>query len=95
MKQGRASGWDEIRDELVNVAGEIGFRWKKRLLNTCMKQCKVPEDWRTGLVVLVWKNEMRCTRPRVVGPTKEYISLLSAEAYHSEITREDSRQEAA
>ena len=25
------------------------------LLNTCMKQCKVPEDWRTGLIVPTWK----------------------------------------
>ena len=51
MKKGRAPGWDEMRAEMVDIAGETGARWTKRLLNTCMKQCKVPEDWRTGLIV--------------------------------------------
>ena len=54
-KKGRAPGWDEMRAEMVDVAGEIGARWTKRLLNTCMKQCKVPEDWRTRLIVPIWK----------------------------------------
>ena len=46
-----------MRAKMVDVAGEIGARWTKRLLNTCMKQCKVPEDWRTGLIVPVWKRK--------------------------------------
>ena len=46
MKKGRAPGWYEMRADMVDVAGEIGAGWTKRLLNTCMKQ--VPEDWRTG-----------------------------------------------
>ena len=44
MKKGRAPGLDEMRAEMVDVGGEIGVRWTKQLLNTCMKQCKVPED---------------------------------------------------
>ena len=42
---------------MVDVAGEIGARLTKRLMNTCMKQCKVPEDWRTGLIVPIWKRK--------------------------------------
>ena len=57
MKKGREPGLDEMRTEMVDVAGEIGVRWTKRLLNTCMKQCKVPEDWRTGLIVPIWKRK--------------------------------------
>ena len=57
MKKGRAPGLDEMRTEMVDVAGEIGVRWTKRLLNICMKQCKVPEDWRTGLIVPIWKRK--------------------------------------
>ena len=45
-----------MRAEMVDVAREIGARWTKRVLNTCMKQCKVPEDWRTGLIVPTWKR---------------------------------------
>ena len=57
MQKGRASGWDEMRADMVEVAGEIGARWTKRLLNTCMKQCKVPEDWRTGVIVPICKQK--------------------------------------
>ena len=46
---------DEIRAEMVDITGEIGARWTKRLENTCMKQCKFPEDRRAGLIVPMWK----------------------------------------
>ena len=29
----------------------------KRLLNTCMRQGKEPEEWRTGLIVSIWKRK--------------------------------------
>ena len=48
---------NEMRAEMVDVAGEIGARWTKRLLNACMRQCKVPEDWWTGLIVPIWKRK--------------------------------------
>ena len=56
-EQGRAPGWDEMRAEMVDVAGEIGARWTKILLNASMKQCKVPENWWTGLIVPIWKRK--------------------------------------
>ena len=34
MKKGRVPGLDKMRAEMVDVAGEIGVRWTKRLLNT-------------------------------------------------------------
>ena len=46
-----------MRAEMVDVAGEIGARWTNRQLNTYMKQCKVTEDWRTGLIVPIWKRK--------------------------------------
>ena len=46
-----------MRAEMVDVAGEIGARWTQRLLNACMRQCKVPEDWRIGLIVPIWKRK--------------------------------------
>ena len=56
MKKGRAPGIDEKRVEMVMAAGESGISWTKRLLNTCMRQGKVPEEWRTGLIVPIWKK---------------------------------------
>ena len=63
MKKGRAPGLDEMRAVVVDVAGEIGVKWTKRLLNPCMKQCKVPEDWRTGLFVSIWKRNVDAQDP--------------------------------
>ena len=57
MKKGRAPGWAEMHAEVVDVAGDIGAIWTNRLLNKCTKQCKVPEDWRTGLIVPIWKRK--------------------------------------
>ena len=57
MKKGRAPGIDEMRVEMVMAAGESGISWTKWLLNTCMRQGKVPEEWRTGLTVPIWKNK--------------------------------------
>ena len=56
MKKGRAPGIDEMRVEMVMAVGESGISWTKRLLNTCMRQGKVPEEWRTGLIVPIWKK---------------------------------------
>ena len=39
------------------AAGESGISWTKRLLNTCMRQGKVPEEWRRGLIVPIWKRK--------------------------------------
>ena len=57
MKKGRAPGINEMRVEMVMAAGESGTSWTKRLLNTCMRQGKVPEEWRSGLIVPIWKRK--------------------------------------
>ena len=57
MKKGRAPGIDEMRVEMVMAAGESGISWTKRLLNACLRQGKVPEEWRTGLIVPIWKKK--------------------------------------
>ena len=54
------------------------------LLNTCMKQCKVPDDWQTGLSP--HGKGVALVRPREVQRNN------SAESYY-EITTEDSGQE--
>ena len=42
---------------MVKAATESGISWTKRLLNTCMRQGKVPEEWQTGLIVPIWKRK--------------------------------------
>ena len=57
MKKGRATGIDEMHVEMVMAAGESGISWINRRLNKCMRQGKVPEEWRTGIIVPIWKKK--------------------------------------
>ena len=79
MKNGRPPGIDEVRVEKVMAAGESGISWTKRLLNTCMRQGKVPEEWQTRLTVPM---EGRCARPREIQRHHTFKS-------HHEAERED------
>ena len=56
MKRGRATGIDEVRVEMLVMTECVGVRWTRRLLNTCLREGKIPEEWRTGLLVPVWKR---------------------------------------
>ena len=49
MKRGRATGIDEVRVEMLVMAERVGVRWTRRLLNTCTREGKIPEEWRTGV----------------------------------------------
>ena len=59
MKKGRAPGIDEMRVEMVMAGGKIGISWTKKPLKTCMRQGIVLEEWRTGLIVPIWKKKKK------------------------------------
>ena len=82
MKKGRAPGIDEMGVEMVMAAGESGISWTKRMLNTCMRQGKVPEEWRTGANSPNMEEEGRCARPRKI--PRNHTSKS-----HNEAARED------
>ena len=51
-KRGPATGIDKVRVEMLVIAERVGVRWTRRLLNTCMREGKIPEEWWMGLIVL-------------------------------------------
>ncbi|KAI0240866.1 hypothetical protein LSAT2_008339 [Lamellibrachia satsuma] len=57
MTKDRATGIDEVRVKMRVMAECVLVRWTRRLLNTCTGEGKIPEEWRTGLIVLVWKRK--------------------------------------
>ena len=79
MKKGRAPVIDEVCVEKVMAAGESGISWTKRLLNTCMRQGKVPEEWRPILTVPM---EGRCARPWKIQRHQTSKSHHEAEREH-------------
>ena len=57
MKKGKATGADEVRLEMLEMAGEVGVKWTGRLLNVCMQEGRIPKEWRMGLIVPIWKRK--------------------------------------
>ncbi len=57
IKKGKATGADEVRLEMLEMAGEVGVKWTGRLLNVCMQEGRIPKEWRMGLIVPIWKRK--------------------------------------
>ena len=57
MKKGKATGAGEVRLQMLEMAGEVGGKWTGRLLNVCMKDGRIPNEWRMGLIVPIWKRK--------------------------------------
>ena len=57
MKKDKATEADEVRLHMLEMAGEVGVKWKGRLLYVCMQEGRIPKDWRMGLIVPIWKRK--------------------------------------
>ena len=55
MKKGKATGLDEIRVEMLDLARDVGVNWTRRLLNLCLTEGKIPVEWRAGLIIPIRK----------------------------------------
>ena len=55
MEKGKATGADEVRLVMLEMAGEVVVKWTGRLLNVCMSEGRIPKEWRMGLIVPIWK----------------------------------------
>jgi hypothetical protein len=56
MKNGRAPGIDEVAIEMIKAAGEMGRRWIGRVIQAAWIQKKIPEDWKKGVIVPIFKK---------------------------------------
>ena len=43
-----------MRVGMLVMADRVGVRWTRRLLNTCMREGKIPEEW---LIFPVWNRK--------------------------------------
>ena len=57
MKEGKATGADEVRLEMLEMGGEVGVKWTGMLLNVCMQEGRIPKEWMMGLIVPIWKRK--------------------------------------
>ena len=42
---------------MLEMAGEMGVKWTGRLLNVCVQEGRIPKEWRTDLIVPIWKRK--------------------------------------
>ena len=50
MKKGKATGADEVRLEMLEMAGEVEVKWTGRLLDVCMQEGRIQKEWSMGLI---------------------------------------------
>ena len=55
----KATGANEVRLEMMEMAGKVGVKGTGRLLNVCMQEGMIPKEWKMGLIVMifVWKRK--------------------------------------
>ena len=56
-EKGKATGADEVRLHMLEMAVEVGVKWTGRLLNVCMQEGRISKEWRMGLTVQIWKRK--------------------------------------
>ena len=82
LKSGKAAGIDEIRPEMLKSMGEKGMQWLLRVCRTAWRTGNTPEDWRTGVVVPLYKkgDHKDCNNYRGITllslPGKAYAKVL-------------------
>ena len=57
MKKDKATAVDEVRLEVLEMAGDVGVKWTGRLLNVCMQEGRILQEWRMGLIVPICKRK--------------------------------------
>ena len=57
MKKGKATKADDMRLEMLEMAGEVRVKWTGRLLNVCIQEGRISKEWRMGLIVPIWKRK--------------------------------------
>ena len=73
LKNGKAAGKDEITGEMIKGIGDRVVDWIWKLCNMTIENGVVPDDWRSALIVPLYKGKGEGTE------CKSYrgISLLS------------------
>ena len=57
LKNGKAPGRDEITGEMIKGGGDRLVDWIWKLCNMAFESCIVPEDWRSAVIVPLYKGK--------------------------------------
>ena len=54
LKNGKAAGKDEVKGEMIKGGGVVDWIW--RLCNMAFESGVIPEDWRSAVIVPLYKD---------------------------------------
>ena len=57
LKNEKATGKDEVTGEMIKGGGNRVVDWIWRLCNMAFESGVVPEDWRSAVIVLLYKGK--------------------------------------
>ena len=57
LKNGKATGKDEITEEMIKGGGDRVVDWIWRLCNMAFQSGIVPEDWRYAVIIPLYKGK--------------------------------------
>ena len=57
LKNGKTTGKDEITGEMIKGGGDRVVDWIWRLCNMTFESGVMPEDWRSVMIVLLYKGK--------------------------------------
>ena len=49
IKNSKAIGKDDVRDEMIKIRGSLVIEWIRKLCNMTFESYVVPEDWSTAV----------------------------------------------
>lgn len=56
IKRGKAAGYHKITAEILKSLGDMGIELQTKILNKAWKYNKVPEDWKVGIIMPIFKK---------------------------------------
>jgi len=57
MKRHKAPGLSGLVAEMIQATGDIGTQWILDLCNGIAKECCIPEDWKSSVVLPIYKGK--------------------------------------
>lgn len=66
LKNRKSPGQDTITNELLKYGGQTLVQQLTELIQKILDQKKIPDEWRTGTSILMFKGEIR-RYPQIIG----------------------------
>jgi len=79
MKTGKAAGGSGMTTEMLKALGEEGIRWLTEIFNQTWEEGRMPEDWRVGIIIPVYKGKgdpQECSSYRPIKLLEHAMKLM-------------------